>query len=228
MKRRGAFGIAFAAIFFAALHFAALASDNRPTLSQEKNLTVLKKPCDGVGCLRVVYEHAQFNIPFLFVLSRQSIINGPTMILLNVKDMTPVPSQIGQPARLGEYWPNLQFSIVNGAPNTNYYLRNFINNLSVNHNKSPDEFDLYYVGPANARVEMYTRILPDGTRVLLECIGDLKNPSVPHPRVCSDRFALNSNVAGVFMRFPYEQLKYIPEIETKIRTLMDSFMVRAR
>jgi hypothetical protein len=82
-------------------------------------------------------------------------------------------------------------------------------------------YDVYDTGPPTARTETYTKIA-NGDLVFFRC--DTFN-FARASEVCDDRFSLiDGNSAHFF--FGFDQIAYVPEIESGVRRLMESFRTK--
>jgi hypothetical protein len=84
--------------------------------------------------------------------------------------------------------------------------------------KGPFGYDVYDIGPENARREVYTKN-HDGDFILFSC---LFVSSDRHIAVCDDWFTLNDGNSVHFF-FHLNQIGNIPDIEVGIRNLMEGF-----
>jgi hypothetical protein len=98
---------------------------------------------------------------------------------------------------------------------------NFMRGLHAIKKWGPFGYDLYEIGPEEARIETYRRIEGD---IFFRCTflgGALKT----RRGVCDDTFRLDDmNHAHFLFRVP--QIKDVPEIESGVRSLIGSFVTR--
>jgi hypothetical protein len=87
--------------------------------------------------------------------------------------------------------------------------------------KGPFEYDVYDIGPENARTEVYTKNY-NGDFVLFSCLFFVSDRNLG---VCDDRFALKDGNSAHFF-FYQNQIENIPNIEAGIRNLMEGFRAR--
>jgi hypothetical protein len=83
----------------------------------------------------------------------------------------------------------------------------------------PFNYDVYDVGPENARIELY-RKHDDGRLIVFSCL--IPNIRWQRSGLCDDFVELDDDNT-VRLRFGLDQVEYVPEIEAGIRKLMNGF-----
>jgi hypothetical protein len=89
--------------------------------------------------------------------------------------------------------------------------------------KGPFGYDVYDIGPENARREVYTKE-QDGASFLFDCMISYSDEGRRFG-TCDDRFPLKDGNSVHFF-FGLGQIGYIPEIESGIRDLMEKFRIK--
>lgn len=96
------------------------------------------------------------------------------------------------------------------------------NGLKIYHGPKPGPFgyDLYEVGPTNARSQVYFKRTAEGRELVFDCFGDLSEGQ--HLMTCSTKVrAARGGIVG--FGFPLDQLRNAESYERHLRGLVDSF-----
>jgi hypothetical protein len=121
--------------------------------------------------------------------------------------------------RLGPGGNTGRKALETGLNNINLYLKEH-NQASITPRKGPYGYDIYDVGPDDARTEEYFRV---DLNIFFFCFIHVVNGN--RDATCDDTFALeNSWTVGFFFRL--KEIGDVPDIEAGIRRLMASFPVQ--